>query len=157
MSLATSLLDDNLRPAKPYHMPIVQTPLSETVPTATPVAVKAVKVKAVKANGVKVASTGRQKAKRNHAKPHASPVAYNAHTGNGVRSTQRNSIRLVELVREVLYPENAYANGYEERLASDAVRVKASRKTRKILKLKAKVSHGYYSLGRETQSNWALA
>ena len=156
MSLATSLLDDNLRPAQPYRIP--RTVATTTiVPTATPVAVKAVKGKAVKANSVKVASTGRQKAKRNHAKPHASPVAYNAHTGNGVRSTQRNSIRLVELVREVLYPENAYANGYEERQRADSDRSKASRKVRKQAKLKTKICHGFVNLSRENRSNWALA
>ena len=157
MSLATSLLDDNLQPAKPYRIPVM-TPESKAVPTATLVVVKAVKVKAVKAI---VKTTGRTRLKRNHAKPHAHPVAYNAHTGNGVRQGQRNSVRLTELVRDVLYPQecvaNAYDGGYEERVRADAERSQASRKTRKILKLKAKVGHGFYHLDRETPSNWAIA
>ena len=159
MSLATSLLDDNLRPSQPYRNPTtVQTPLSETVPTATRVAVKvkAVKVKAVQ-TGVKVASTGRHKARRNHAKPHAHPVAYNAHTGNGARQTQGNSVRLTELVRDVLYPECGYDGGYEERKRADVVRSQAARKARKQFKLKAKIAHGFVNLSRENKTNWAVA
>ena len=156
MSLATSLLDDNLRPSKPYRIPQSEAPEPATHATiATPVAVKAVKVKAPKTS-VK-GTTGRSKARRNHAKPHAQPVAFNAHTGNGTRQTQGNSVRLTELVRDVLYPECGYDGGYEERKRADVVRSQAARKARKQFKLKAKIAHGFVNLSRENKTNWAVA